>query len=110
MTTTTTRTRADRIQQLADFLAAHPEVDADLSDNSINHRPVLHFHPKSAADVKTLIAALDTTPDDWDRSSISSGFVHLDSGALGYASIFVQLPRVVQPARVVAPEVAELFA
>lgn len=110
MTITTTRTRADRVQQLAAFLAAHPEVDVDLSDTAPTGRAVLNFHPRTAADVRTVRAALTEPGDEWNTSHLSSGFVSLDTGALGYSAVFIHLPREEQPLRLVSPEITELFA
>lgn len=109
--TDTTRTRADRVQQVATFLNAHPEVDIDFSDGSnIAPRPTLHFHPRSVDDVTTVIAALDTSVEEWNQSDIDRGWVSLDSGALGYASVMLHLPRLVQPVRITDPEIAGVFA
>lgn len=110
-TTDSTRTRADRVQQLASFLADHPEVEADLADRTaLAGRPVLSFHPRDASEVQTLIAALTEPGDTWNTASLTAGFVTLDTGALGYASVFLHLPAPERPTPPVSPEVAELFA
>jgi len=111
-TTDTTRTRADRVQQLAAFLAKHPEVDVDVADRTGHGgRPVLSFTPETAEDVSTLLTALTEPGDKWDTQSLAaSGFVTLESGALGYSMVFIHLPRAERPVAVVSPEIVELFA
>lgn len=106
----TVRTRADRVQQLASFLAKHPEIGSDFSDSDLGGRPQLNFHPRDAASVETLKAALHELGDHWDTTYLMQGWVTLDSGAIGYASVAIHLPLIEQPRSIFDPSAAALFA
>ncbi|WIE65920.1 hypothetical protein DEI99_005120 [Curtobacterium sp. MCLR17_036] len=107
---TTTRTRADRVQQLATFFAEHPELDFDFSEDTETARPTLHLRPRNAADVAALVATFNEPADRWNTRHKEQGWVVLDSGALGYAAVYLHLPRPQQPAPLVDPAITGLFA